>query len=510
MIANIDNVKKNYFQDKVYDVCIIGSGFAGITSALKLDKKLSVLLLEAGDLEYTENSQNMYKGTNTGHEYWDLDTCRVRFFGGTSNTWGGWCVPFSKEVFEKRAMKNSEWPIKKSDLDPYLDETYRMFGFKKNMYQEYLNVATIEEYKYFKPYQVIVAKQGHYRKTHKLSISNSDNIECYYNANLVDVKLNKSLNNVDSIYIQDYNNKQYKIKSKIFILATGGIENARLMLNFNKENKSGIGNDNNLVGRYFTDHPHYNVGSFLLKNGTSSYFKNNERTKTFHTNRSFEQEKNILACVIELHNKEKEVQEIHEGYYNKLKEILRDGICSSDQLQNIVQKIRDKKLYCYPTDFDDTNGIIRIQSEQQLNYNSTISLNNEKDMLGLKRINLNWSLSKIDKETIQKSMLSFGVEFANLNIGRIRLDKWVLSSGEKLPGYPHRMGGPHHMCTTKMGFNEKDGVVDLNQKVFGINNLYIAGSSVFSTGASVNPTFTIVQMTIRLADYLNKEVFHIR
>ena len=179
MIENIHNIEQNYFQDEIYDVCIIGSGFAGITAALKLDKKLSVLLLEAGDLEYTQDSQDMYKGTNTGHEYLDLDTCRTRFFGGTSNWWGGWCVPFNKDVFEKKAIKNSEWPIKKSDLDPYLEETYSILGFKKNTYQKYLNEAIAQRYKYFNSYKVLVAEQEYYVEKHKLDIANSTNIKCF-------------------------------------------------------------------------------------------------------------------------------------------------------------------------------------------------------------------------------------------------------------------------------------------------------------------------------------------
>lgn len=507
MITNINNVKESYFQNKLYDVCIIGSGFAGITSALKLNKKLHVLLLEGGALEYTQNSQDIYKGTNTGHTYWDLDGCRARFFGGTSNTWGGWCVPFNKEVFEKKAIKNSEWPIKKSDLDPYLDETYKIFGFKKSVSQEYLKGVKIQKYKFFKSYEILVAEQEYYVNKHKSTISDSNNIECYYNANLVDMRTDKDLNNINHIYVQNYKNKQYKIKSKIFILATGGIENARLMLNFNKDHKLGIGNNNNLVGRYFTEHPHYDTGFFLLDTNTTPFFKNNESTKHVHTTRFFEEKENISSCTIELHNTGTPIE---KNYYNQFKEMLRDTICKNNQLQNLISNIRDEKIYCYPDDADSTHGIVRIQSEQQLNYNSTISLNNEKDILGLRRINLNWILNKIDKKTIQKSMLSFGTEFANLDIGRIKVAKWVLTSNEDLPGFPHRIGGPHHMCTTRMGFSERDGVVDLNQKVFGINNLYIAGSSVFSTAASVNPTFTIVQMTLRLTDYLNKEVFHIQ
>ena len=48
-----------------------------------------------------------------------------------------------------------------------------------------------------------------------------------------------------------------------------------------------------------------------------------------------------------------------------------------------------------------------------------------------------------------------------------------------------------------------DDVVDANLKLFNTNNLYIIGSSIFRTGGHANPTLTIVQLSLRLAEHLS-------
>ncbi len=66
-------------------------------------------------------------------------------------------------------------------------------------------------------------------------------------------------------------------------------------------------------------------------------------------------------------------------------------------------------------------------------------------------------------------------------------------------------GGYHHMCTTRMSDDPATGVVDRNCRVHGIGNLYVGGSSVFATPGHANPTYTIVQLALRLADHLSVE-----
>ncbi|MFQ5444824.1 MAG: GMC family oxidoreductase, partial [Nitrospinales bacterium] len=127
------------------------------------------------------------------------------------------------------------------------------------------------------------------------------------------------------------------------------------------------------------------------------------------------------------------------------------------------------------------------------------------DKFGMRRANLDWRLSELDVRTIKQGVEGFAKAFAGLGLGRVRIFNWLLADKPEYPSFDEgEVGANHHMCTTRMGTSAQNGVVDSNQKVFGINNFYVAGSSVFSTGGHANPTFTIVQMSLRLADYLNR------
>jgi choline dehydrogenase-like flavoprotein len=57
-----------------------------------------------------------------------------------------------------------------------------------------------------------------------------------------------------------------------------------------------------------------------------------------------------------------------------------------------------------------------------------------------------------------------------------------------------------------MADDPKRGVVDRNCKVHGVENLYVAGSSVFPTSAASNPTLTIVALALRLAKHIKEEL----
>src|SRR5215216_899709 len=106
------------------DYRVIGAGPAGITCALKLASARSrVLLIEAGGEEISAESQQIYEGNVTGDDYFPLDVTRLRFLGGASNHWSGWCRPLDRIDFEgKGPSRLGRWPIEKSDLDPFLVE----------------------------------------------------------------------------------------------------------------------------------------------------------------------------------------------------------------------------------------------------------------------------------------------------------------------------------------------------------------------------------------------------
>ena len=113
---------------------IVGSGPAGVTVARKLAQaKIPSVILEAGGAEYSDESQDFYKGTVVGDPYFDLDSCRLRFFGGSSNHWAGWCRVLEAHDFQARPyVPNSGWPIARADIEPFLSEAFDILGIRRS------------------------------------------------------------------------------------------------------------------------------------------------------------------------------------------------------------------------------------------------------------------------------------------------------------------------------------------------------------------------------------------
>ncbi|MBK8494107.1 MAG: hypothetical protein IPL50_03165 [Chitinophagaceae bacterium] len=144
------------------------------------------------------------------------------------------------------------------------------------------------------------------------------------------------------------------------------------------------------------------------------------------------------------------------------------------------------------------------RAEQLPNPASRVVLSNEKDELGVPRADLNWALSPIDKKTVLTINKLLGQQVGAAGIGRVKLADFLLDNDEQLPDYTS--GGWHHIGTTRMSDDPKTGVVDANCRIHGIDNLFIAGSSCYPTGGAVNPTFTVVAISLRLSAHLKQQI----
>ena len=149
---------------------------------------------------------------------------------------------------------------------------------------------------------------------------------------------------------------------------------------------------------------------------------------------------------------------------------------------------------------------VSIEGEQAPNPESRVILTGERDALGMRKLALDWRLSEIDFHSVSVLLNQLGNELGRLGLGRIRLEPILQHQASRGLWADEVAGGYHHMGTTRIGRSECDGVVDSNLKVFGTDNLYIAGSSVFPTGGCANPTLTIVSLALRLADLLKRNV----
>jgi choline dehydrogenase-like flavoprotein len=135
--------------------------------------------------------------------------------------------------------------------------------------------------------------------------------------------------------------------------------------------------------------------------------------------------------------------------------------------------------------------------EQAPNPASRITLSRERDVLGQPKAVVDWQLTALDRHTYRTAATLFGTELARACGGSFQIESWLSEDGA---AQVH--GTAHHMGTTRMADDSRYGVVDRHCRVHGVANLHVAGSSVFPTGGWAFPTFTIVALSLRLAEQL--------
>ena len=180
-------------------------------------------------------------------------------------------------------------------------------------------------------------------------------------------------------------------------------------------------------------------------------------------------------------------------------------VCSQDIVREFIETFHDPgcRLPVY------TGGFLRILSEQVPNEASRVGLASETDRFGLQRVTLDWRFTDIDKRTLSETLTLFGKYLAKVEVGNAKLVDWVWDDTLSVPGVGEDDwygAGYHHMGTTRMAETAAHGVVDRDCRCFGTDNLFIAGSSVFPTGGQANPTLSIVQLTLRLGDHIDRSL----
>lgn len=491
MIINLNNDEFN--QNGLYDVCIVGAGVAGITIAIELSKKgKKVALFEGGGKEYSEKSQSIYKAKNTDSIYYGLRYCRLRYLGGTSNHWTGRKMLLQPIDFKERNLfPLPGWPIKKEELDKYKNKAFSILGLDEDMLDD-PEIAELSSSSTMRSVGLDVSVPPlRFGKKYYNELQNSKNIDLFLNANLTDIKLNNSFNHVSKLSIKNYKNHTYGFSGKQCILAMGAIENARLLLNCNTQIPKGIGNHSDLVGRCFMEHFWIVMGRYSRNPKNSIWSPEHPiwsklpQLEFFPTDK-FVIDNKIMTSVIAFQTASSESY----GRLKAIKEKLKEAACISEISADLFRDMFD--FHC------KGDGIITTLCEQSPNLDSRVTLGSEKDSLGLRRAVVNWNISDIDKRTIRTLAKETAKEVARMDIGRVRLMDYIMSDDVELKpdGHCHQMG------TTRMSHLPKDGVVDVNSKVFGIDNLFVAGSSIFPTGGGVNPTVSIIQLSLRLAEHL--------
>jgi choline dehydrogenase-like flavoprotein len=472
--------------ERNYDACIFGAGVAGITLARKLaDAGLEVALVEAGGLEFSEESQRFYSADSIGRPYYPKLT-RLRFLGGTSNHWSGRCKPFAAIDFERKSLAGLPgWPIEKAELDEHLAEAKDILDLPASDTFSSPRGPRLES-GFFVPDAFAKSPPTRFKDKYLAYLRDKPNLHLFLNASLTDVLLGPGRGAVDGMLATDYSGRQMRFSSRVYVLAMGAIENPRMLLASNSQIPDGIGNQSDMVGRCFMEHYRIDVGDFVLADRhsdvTNSFqFFTSELLVTQNgigsTNLSFGVVSEYVAY----------------GRLAGLKKAVQRAACESGS-EAYVRFFMDFRC--------PGEGRIGSLCEQSPNPNSRIFLREERDALGVPKAVVDWQMNDFDKRTIRTAALAIAQDFVRNDVGRIQLKDYILDESVDIPVNHHS----HHMGTTRMAASADHGVVDRDCRVFGTDNLYVAGSSVFSTGGANNPTLPIVQLTLRLADHLTSKL----
>ncbi|GAB5467008.1 MAG: GMC family oxidoreductase [Rhodospirillales bacterium] len=472
MIFDFNQTNPSSVFDREFDVVVVGAGAAGITLALALSEKgRSVALVEAGGLEYSEESQEQYKGSVVGDSYFDLDVARLRFLGGSTNHWGGWCRTFEPVDFERGYLGEAyKWPLSFTEVDCYKAQACEILEISSEFEAAYPTISEIKQIIFqFSPPVLFGQK-------YQNALERRDSVALILNANMTDV--GGENRTVEAVGIESYSGHHARVRGKKVVLAMGGIENSRYLLWINAH-KAGHFFDPSLpLGAYWMEHPHSILGDAII-----------DRSKVPHPFYALtghaQKQLRILGCGLRIHP--------------------LDSIATKTLIEELlyIAPALGKRLARQAEQDLAFGAHFRAAWEQSPSIESTVTLSRERDRFGVPRVALHWRKAPFDRETLVKSIEVFNDWLLKKDAGRIRLSDWLLNNGD----YPasDELAGYHHMGGTRMHRSPRYGVVDRNSKIFGSKNLYVAGSSVFTTGGHNNPTLPIIQLTLRLADHLLRD-----
>jgi choline dehydrogenase-like flavoprotein len=530
------------------DVAIVGGGAAGIAMALELmDAKFSVLVLESGGLREEPATQDLYAGTVADARLHSPPVrYRQRRLGGTSTIWGGRCMPFDAIDFETReAVPASGWPIAREDIDPFYPRANALCEAGEFAYttaaafgSDGLPIVkgfTSADFSSNRLERFSCPTNFADRYLHKLRAAG--NVQVILHANLTQIALDESATRVSHLVLKTLNGKTLTARAQRFVLAAGGLETARLLLANRDRHAQGLGNEHDVVGRYYMCHLAGTIGAIQFSVPLSDVHRGYRKSpdgiycrQRFALEESTQRRENIGNFVARLHHP-RITDPAHRSAVLSLLYLAKPLIpyeyqqrlhgtdVSNDgdwlrHVSNVVgapfeaasfawHMLRDRKLATrkFPSIIINSKAnlySIDFHAEQYPNASSRILLGDELDALGMPRIRIDWHYLPQDVDTVSRSLAMLAADFAASGVGRLDYEPAAVET-EMI-----RYGayGGHHIGTARMGNDPRSSVVDANCRMHSLRNLFIAGSAVFATSSQANPTLTVVALALRLAAHL--------
>ncbi|RDL48131.1 Paromamine 6'-oxidase [Ensifer sp. M14] len=530
------------------DVAIVGGGPVGLTIARELaNSRCRVLVIESGSADFEAAQQTLNAVENVGEPIardgvespgrgyngslsWLNDIApfelRNRGLGGSTHTWIGKCASFDEIDFERRSwLPVSGWPMTRESLAPALDRAARLLNLGPNLYDERLFGrlhSPPDELGFdrdlLRPFfwQFSHERDQHgepMRFAHVAAELVAPNIDILTHATVTQIQLDTSGRRVASLDLRSVDGGCATVWPETVVLCAGGIENARLLLASRSLMAGGVGNARGVVGRYLADHPrstllrfdwqgidavarHFNFYG-LVDHGRTQFYLHGLRLGPTVQRR--EELVNCAAYPVQIHSPgdpwaalKRLMRGDHTRLAGDLAVVARSpGFLAKGAFRRMIQK-RGMMHRSDELRFD-------VMVEQKLDAESRVTLSDRLDRYGVPMPRVAWKIGSTEVRSVKRLARALVSEFGRNALPQPHLVDWIAWDEDDRAAFTDMA---HPSCTTRMGSDPATSVVDPDAMVHGVDGLFVAGSSVFSTPGHANPTLMMLGLAMRLADHL--------
>jgi choline dehydrogenase-like flavoprotein/predicted dehydrogenase len=546
------------------DVCIVGSGPAGLTLALQfIGSSTQICIVESGGLNRVPETDALSAFENVGLSRAPHEVARCRGFGGTSAIWTGRCGTFDEIDYQHRPwVPYSGWPILPSDLEPYLDQAGVLLGLGPAVYSDRIweLLGSCDRPPRWDPRNLlptvwqfskradgmadssessvqlgpgpkgIAALQHagapvptHFGDACRALCEQAHNVRVLLHANATNVQLDSSGARVNWVDVRSLEGRIARVSARTVVLCCGGIDNARLLLSSTSVNPLGVGNEHDVVGRFLMDHAYVPIATYdgigdqrLRRRLGHRWFDRHGKRHVYQLglrlNPSEQRQRGLLNSaihIVEFGEKPSAIgaagrvaramrrRRPNELHFDDVRHVLTSPV-------SLMNGVLDRFLLHRPTLSVPERVEIGCIAEQLPNPQSRVTLSDRRDALGMHQAKIDWRASELEFQTICAMQSIVTSEIARLGYRAPASRPWAAEGYEKFSSSIHDFA--HPVGTTRMSADPRKGVVDANCRVHGVEGLYVAGSSVFSTSGYTNPTLMIVALSLRLADHIKQRL----
>jgi hypothetical protein len=547
------------------DLAVVGAGPAGIVVALEAAKQgISVVLIESGGRTFDQGVQELAEAAQWDrHRHAPLSLSTRRQVGGTSNIWGGKCVPFDPVDFIARPyLGTPAWPVGYKEIQGYFQRACDWMVCGRAVFDA-AQVPNVPDA--IVPGFVDDGVLGsslerwslptNYGDVYRGRLERSRQVRLLTGVTCTEIVCPSESAGASHLECRTNVGGRVQVTAKAFVVACGGLESTRLLMSSTGPAGEQLGNLGGHLGRWYLAHVEGSIANVRFSTPPRQTVFDYERDidgvyirRRFSFSQEYQREHGLPNVVSWLGNWE--LPDARHGYgqlsfiYLALTSPLGPSLAPEVQrlsmtggeipgtpygmatitsrgshLQNILRHplatgmfaarfgagrflARTRRVPGFFMYSKDNLYPFQYHGEQLPNPESKVTLTSETDRLGRRKLAVDLRFIKEDVDGIIRAHKHWDRYFRARGVGRLEYQHDDLEQA-----VDQRMGGGFHQAgTTRMSASPADGVVDQNLAVHGASNVYVASSSIFVTAGQANSTFMIVAFAVRLADHLARQL----